>query len=170
MRESKHDLSPNGAALWPVIRRAFEIAVLALLIAAHLIAAPKRPNFSGNWEMDTAKSQLRPTKWNSLALAVERQGPKLKINVTLKYPQGSDYSYQIPLTTDRQPASVDLGKNVRVYRANWLGAKLTLKWNEDGERTETWSLSQDGKTLTIIGSAKLTGGGSERWKYTLVKK
>jgi len=170
MRESKHDLSPAGAALWPVIRRAVEIAVLAPLIAAALAAAPKKPDFSGNWEMDAAKSQLRPTKWNSLALAVEHREPKLKINVTLKYPQGSDYSYQIPLTTDGQPASVDMGKNTRAYRAKWLGSKLMLKWNEDGERTETWTLARDGKTLTIIGSAKLTNGGSERWKYALVKK
>ena len=170
MRKTKHNLSLNGSARKPVIRRAIEVAILMLVIAASLPAAPKRPNFSGNWELETAKSQMRPTKWNSLALAVEHQEPKLKINVTLKYPDGGGYPYLIPLTTDGQPASVDMGKNVRVYRANWLGASLALKWNEEGERTETWSLSQDGKTLTIIGSAKLTNGGSERWKYVLVKK
>ena len=170
MREAKHNLSLNGSARKLVIRRAFEVAILTLVIAVSLSAAPKRPNFSGNWELDTAKSQMRPTKWNSLGLAVEHQEPKLKVNVTLKYPDGGDYRYLIPLTTDGQPASVDMGKNVRVYRANWLGAKLELKWNEEGQRTETWSLSQDGKTLTIIGSAKLTNGGSERWKYVLIKK
>ena len=170
MRESKRNLSPNGATLCPAIRRSFEIAFMALLIAASLTAAPKRPNFTGNWEMEAAKSQLRPTKWNSLALAVEHQEPKLKINVKLIYPRGPDYSYQIPLTTDGKPASVDMGKNVRAYRANWLGPKLTLKWNEDGERTETWSLSNGGMTLTIIGSAKLANGGSERWKYVMAKK
>ena len=170
MRIAKHNLSPNGAARLPFIKRAFGIAILPLLIAASLPAAPKRPNFSGAWEMDTVKSQLRPTKWNSLALAVEHQEPKLNIKVALKYPQGPDYSYQIPLTTDGKEASVDMGKNVRVYRANWLGAKLVIKWNEDGARTETWALAQDGKTLTIIGSAKLTGGGAERWKYVMVKK
>jgi len=170
MRKAKHNPSPNGAALRPVIRWTFGIAILPLLIAASLLAAPKRPNFSGDWEMDTVKSQLRPTKWNGLALAVEHKEPKLNIKVTLKYPQGSDYSYQIPLTTDGKQSSVDMGKNVRVYRANWLSPKLVIKWNEDGARTETWTLSQDGKTLTIVGSAKLTNGGTERWKYVMVKK
>jgi len=170
MRKVKHNLSPNDAARRTVVRRAFGIAILPLLIAASLPAAPKRPNFSGAWEMDTVKSQLRPTKWNSLALAVEHQEPNLNIKVTLKYPQGSGYLYQIPLTTDGKEASVDMGKNVRVYRANWLGAKLVIKWNEDGARTETWSLAQDGKTLTIAGSAKLTGGGAEQWKYVMNKK
>jgi hypothetical protein len=170
MPKVKHNLSPNDAARRTVVRRAFGIAILPLLIAASLPAAPKRPNFSGDWEMDSVKSQLRPTKWNSLALAVEHQEPKLNIKVTLKYPQGSGYLYQIPLTTDGKQASVDMGKNVRFYRANWLGAKLIIKWNEDGARTETWSLAQDGKTLTIAGSAKLTGGGAEQWKYVMVKK
>ena len=170
MRIAKHNLSPNCATQRTVIRRAFGIAILPLLIAASLPAAPKKPNFSGDWEMDTMKSQLRLTKWNSLALTVEHQEPKLNIKVTLKYPQGSDYSYQIPLTTDGKQASVDMGKNVRVYRANWLGAKLVIKWNEDGARTETWTLAQDGKTLTIIGSAKLTSGEAERWNYVMFKK
>ncbi|HKQ78778.1 MAG TPA: hypothetical protein VJ810_34085, partial [Blastocatellia bacterium] len=89
---------------------------------------------------------------------------------TLKYPQGPDYSYQIPLTTDGAQAAVDMGKNTRVYRADWLNAKLVIKWNEEGERTETWTLSQDGRTLTIIGSAKLASGGAESWKYVMVKK
>jgi hypothetical protein len=150
--------------------RAFKLVFLLLLATMSLLAAPKRPNFSGRWELDAAKSQMRPTKWNSLALDVEHQEPKLRIKVTLKYPDGGEYPYQIPLSTDGQPASVDMGKNVRVYRANWRAPQLALKWNEDGERTESWTLAPDGKTLTIIGSAKLTNGGVERWKYVLVKK
>src|SRR5262245_28229910 len=126
-------------------RRAIGISMLMSLIVTSQTAAQKKPDFSGRWELDAAKSQLRPTKWNNLALAVEHQEPNLKIIVTLKYPQGPDYSYQIPLTTDGAQASVDMGKNTRVYRANWLNAKLVIKWNEEGERTETWTLSQDGR-------------------------
>ena len=146
------------------------IIALMLMVAASLLAAQKKPDFSGRWELDAAKSQLRPTKWNSLAMVIAHQEPKLKINLILKYPQGPDYTYQIPLTTDGSAASVDMGKNVRLYRANWVGANLALKWNEDGERKETWTLSQDGRTLTIVGSAKLTDGKAETWKYVMVKK
>lgn len=146
------------------------IITLMLMVATSLLAAQKKPDFSGRWELDAAKSQLRPTKWNSLAMVIEHQEPKLKINMILKYPQGPDYTYQIPLTTNGSEASVDMGKNGRVYRANWVGANLVLKWNEDGERKETWTLSQDGRTLTIVGSAKLTDGKSETWKYVMVKK
>src|SRR5262245_47891689 len=44
------------------------ITLLLVVSVASVFAAPKRPNFSGNWELDAAKSQMRPTKWNSLAL------------------------------------------------------------------------------------------------------
>jgi hypothetical protein len=164
MRNSKHTLSV-------ATRRANVVAIIILSIAApQMSAPPKRPDFSGRWELDSAKSQLRPTKWNNLALTVEHQEPKVKIVVTLKYPQGPDYSYQIRLTTDGKPSSVDMGKNTRVYRSAWFGAKLVIKWNEDGERTETWTLSEDRRTLTITGSSKLTAGGMENWKYVMERK
>jgi len=146
------------------------IMILMLMVAAPLLAAQKKPDFSGRWELDAAKSQLRPTKWNSLAMVIEHREPKLSINMILKYPQGPDYTYQIPLTTNGGEAAVDMGKNTRSYRAAWAGANLALKWNEEGERKETWTLSQDGRTLTIVGSAKLVDGKSETWKYVMIKK
>ena len=81
-----------------------------------------------------------------------------------------NYTYQIPLTTDGSAASVDVGKNARVYCANWVGANLAIKWNEDGERKETWTLSQDGRALAIVGSAELTDDKFETWKYVMTKK
>lgn len=152
------------------LARGVALATVMLIVTVSLPAAQKKPDFSGRWELDAEKSQLRPTKWTSLAMVIEHQEPKLKINMILKYPQGPDYTYQIPLTTDGNAASVDMGKNARAYRANWVGANLVIKWNEDGERKETWSLAQDGRTLTIIGSAKLTDGKSETWKYVMIKK
>ena len=151
-------------------RRAAVLAVVIFLISSSPTAAQKRPALSGRWELNTAQSQLRPTKWNNLALSVEHQEPRITIVVTLKYPQGPDYSYQIPLTTDGRPASVDMVKNIRVYRSRWIGSKLSIKWNEDGDRTEVWSVSNDAKMLTITGSAKLTNGGTESWKYVMERK
>src|SRR5438046_1883984 len=110
---------------------------LMLMIASSMLGAPKKPDFSGRWELDAAKSQLRPTKWNSLVMVIEHQEPKLKIKISLKYPQGPDYTDQIPLTTDGSAAPVDMGKQARVYHATWVGANLVLKWNEEGERKET---------------------------------
>ncbi|HKQ75499.1 MAG TPA: hypothetical protein VJ810_17500, partial [Blastocatellia bacterium] len=65
-------------------RRAIGIAMLMSLIVTSQTAAQKKPDFSGRWELDAAKSQLRPTKWNNLSLAVDHQEPKLKIIATLK--------------------------------------------------------------------------------------
>jgi hypothetical protein len=154
---------------YPALNRAIGIALLGFITVDPQFASSKKPDLSGRWELDGAKSQLRPTKWNNLALTVEHKEPTMKIVVTLKYPQGPDYSYQIPLTTDGRPASVDMGKNTRLYRSTWIGSKLLIKWNEDGDRTETWSLSPDGRTMTIVGSAKLTNGGAESWKYVMTR-
>jgi len=150
-------------------KRTLAIAAAVLSIAASHYAGTKKGDFSGRWELDTTKSQLRPTKWNNLALTVAHKEPRLEIAVTLKYPQGPDYSYRVPLTTDGKPASVDMGKNTRIYRSTWLGAKLVIRWNEDGDRTETWTLSPDGRNLTIVGSGKLSNGGTESWKYVMVR-
>lgn len=170
MHTSDHTLSLSVLDQGRQINRWVGTIILMLMVATSLLAAQKKPNFSGRWELDATKSQLRPTKWNDLAMVIEHQEPKLSINMSLKYPQGPDYTYQIPLTTNGSEATVDMGKNTRSYRATWVGANLALKWNEDGERKETWTLSQDGRTLMIVGSAKLTDGKSETWKYVMVKK
>lgn len=155
---------------WATIRRTIHLAILIVIAAGSLMATQNRPKLSGRWELDPARSVLRPTKWNNLAIVIDHQEPRLNINMILKYAQGPDYTYNIPLNTSSHPVSVTMAKTSRSYRANWVGTKLVVKWNEEGARTETWSLSPDGTTLTIVGSARLSNGGSENWKYVMVKR
>ena len=144
--------------------------IIAILMAAVSVAGQTKPDLSGRWELNAAQSHMRETKWNAIGFVIEHREPKLNIKIAQKYPQGSDYVYDLPLTTDGKAVSIDMGKNVRVYQAAWTGTQITLKWSEDGQRTETWSLSPDGRTLTVLGSAKLTDGTAETWKYVMTKK
>jgi hypothetical protein len=146
------------------------VAILLLLLVT-LTAAQKKPNFSGRWELDPAKSQLRPlTKWNHLALVVEHQEPKLNVNMTTKFANGDANTSELPLTTDGREVALETGKVSRLYRTNWVGAKLVVKWDQGGERSETWALSPDGKTLTIDCAAKPANGPAQSWKHVLIKK
>ena len=154
------------------IRRAVAIVILMLSMTAVLFGELKKPDFSGRWELDPAKSQLRPmTKWDNLVLAVEHQEPRLNISMTTKYSDGADFTRRLPLTTDGKEVSMDSkGKGPRIYRASWAGVRLVIKWNEGGATTETWILSPDAKTMTINGSTTSADGKSETWKYVMVKK
>jgi hypothetical protein len=175
MRRAKNTLSLNNQARQSSLKRTLGIVLVMLIAAASLLAAQHRPNFSGRWELDTAKSQLRPnTKWDHLVLLIEHQEPKLNLKMTTKYSDGHEETRQLPLLTDGSAVSEGGGaKGARIHRANWAGAKLVLKMevpNQVGGRTETWELAPDGKTLTIRGSVKLDDGTTETWKHVLSKK
>jgi hypothetical protein len=170
MHRSNSSIWLSGGAPRLNLERGIGVAILLLLLVS-LTAAQKKPNFSGRWEMDTAKSQLRPlTKWNHLSLAVEHQEPKLIVNMTTRYADGGESTTQLPLTTDGREVALDVTKGSRIYRTNWVGAKLVIKWDQGGERSETWTLSPDGKTLTIDCSAKPANGPEQNWKHVLNKK
>jgi len=164
--------SISRGSLRPNVRRTMGNIILMLLTATSLMGAPKKPDFSGRWELDQTRSQLRHmTKWDSLVLAIEHQDPRLNISMTTKYSDGSDFTRLLPLTTDGKDVSMDgKGKSPRIYRASWSGARLIVRWNEGAGITETWILSPDGKTMTIAGSSSAADGKPESWKYVMMKK
>jgi hypothetical protein len=178
-------LRDSAKGVW--IKQAWWIAAMILLVTAPVIAQ-KKPNFSGTWELDKAKSQLRPqSQLEHLVMVIEHQEPKLKVNATERHPQPiGERNYVLQLTIDGSEISNVLGQGTipQSSRTSWEAAKLVTKWNQASEstpisgsqrgrglpRTETWTLAEDGETLTITGSAQRGDGQPSTWKYVMAKK
>ena len=147
------------------MRRKF-VATLAasLVFAAVAVGAAAKANFSGTWVMDAAKSEGMPPGLEQ-TLTVKQDGDKITTDVKIKSPQG-DRAIEDGYTLDGK--EVEFTNNM--MRGMTGKGKRTSKWSADGngiEISETtdfqtpdgqnvtlkalrkWTLSADGKTLTI---------------------
>jgi hypothetical protein len=131
------------------------LILAGMLCLAASASAQSKPNFSGDWKLNIAKSTFgqmpAPT---SLTEKITHTDPSLKVQRAQSGDFGdfnSDFSY----TTDGkecQNAMGDLFKMTSTVK--WDGDILTFdnKMDFQGNAmtgTEKWSLSADGKTLTL---------------------
>lgn len=146
---------------------------LAISLAGFAPAAEK-PNFTGDWKMVPSKSDYGAMDAPSSATRkIDHQEPNIHMVATQKGSRGE-------LTQDFKYAT-DGKEYVNTSR---LGeARSVLKWDGDTlvvttRRTvmgrdllvvDRWSLSADGKTMTVSG--KITGGmGENEYTVTLEKQ
>lgn len=128
------------------IRLAFSVS---LMIAATALAAD-HSNFSGTWKENMEKGSK--SNLTSYVNKIEATGETIKVTTTTTGPRGdrtSDRSYVIGKEVQSKAAD---GDDV-VSTAKWEGSSLVLLTTikePDGavENRETWTLSDDGKTLT----------------------
>ncbi len=134
-------------------------AVMALVVALALPAADK-PDFSGSWKLNSSRSDFGPMpppdKWD---MVVEHKDPSLKVKTTMANAQMGERNDEAEYATD----GTEKTNGPTTAAVTWEGAlivfKTTRKVNMQGEQVEIkgeekWSLSEDGKTLTV--DAKLT--------------
>ena len=149
------------------------VATLAVLACAVSAAAQSKPNFSGTWKLNLDKSDfgvLPPSSGRTDV--VDHQDPSLKVSVSDAAAQGQQ-DYTLMLTTDGKEATNHPGGLEMKSIANWEGSnlvvntKLQFQGNDVGIKT-TWTLSDDGKTLTE--SAHLTSPMGETDQKLLFEK
>jgi hypothetical protein len=119
----------------------------ALLLASHAQAAT---NFTGVWKLNLSKSDLGPVPApDVMTRTVNHNDPSLQISTYTKGAQGEATS-EIKYTTDGKPAEnkgskgsakVDGDKLVVDSVRDYQGSQISLH--------DVWSLSADGKTLTV---------------------
>lgn len=131
--------------------------LLASLLVLPLTAAT--PNLSGSWILNTAKSSYGQFPAPEvMTRQIRHNDPALSMSTYQKGAQGeltTDFTY----TTDGKP-SVN-GPNQG--SAHWEGDKLIIETSRDYQgakltQREEWSLSADGKTLSIATHVKLPNG------------
>jgi hypothetical protein len=141
-------------------KQAWRSALLcALLVVASAVSAAA-PDFSGTWVLNNKKGKNLGMVSAVDETVVIRQTPAQFV---------ADFSSTFMLSTSKRRVTYDLaGKSVQNEgpmgeragtTARWDGARLVVTWSSEGAvpgtrnvKTETRSLSPDGKVMTVISS------------------
>lgn len=130
--------------------------IFTALLAVPLAAAP---NLSGNWVLNIAKSQYGQFPAPEIMTRqIHHNDPALSMSTYQKGAQG-DVSTELKYSTDGKPAVNGANQG----SAHWDGEKLVIESSREYQGTklsqrEEWTLSPDGKTLTIATHLKLPNG------------
>jgi hypothetical protein len=129
-------------------------SVMAVLLLAVPAGAFDRPDFSGNWKMNPARSDYGPIPApERMERKIVHEDPSLKFE-TVQVGQRGEVTTSMSYTTDGKPSTNKTPRGEITGTAGWDGEVLTINSKREfqgGELTqaERWALSADGKTLTI---------------------
>lgn len=112
------------------------------------------PNFTGTWKLNIEKSNFGPAPApDSRVDKVEHKEPALHVDST-RVQQGVEDKISLSLTTDGKENSNTVNGAELKSKLKWEGAALLIDSaaNVEGKAIslkDKWTLSPDGKTLTI---------------------
>jgi len=133
------------------VKKLFLLLPLLLLTAA---AQDSKPDFSGAWVMNVAKSDFGPLPpTEAQTNVVEHNDPKLNVKVTAKTAQGELQS-ELSYTTDGEENTNEVRGTVRKSRTRWDNKELVteVSFENQGNRikiVDRWTLSDGGRILTV---------------------
>lgn len=135
------------------IRPAALVALLTVAVLSLPAAAQNKPDFSGTWKANIAKSDFGALPApESAVLKVEHQDPNFKL-VSTTVGSSGERTYELTFTTDGKECNNFVG-NVEVKSVvKWDGPVLTMEHKAGGGEVvvrDRWILSEDGKTLTLV--------------------
>jgi hypothetical protein len=161
------------------MKRILPSATLVLALGTSAWAQGAKPNFSGTWNLDTAKSDFGPMPaLDSMVLVVEHNDPELKISSTQKSAQMGEITNERRITTDGKPNTNKMrnmmGEQDVTSTTTWNGSKLATAATMDFqgnkiELSDSWELSEDGKMLTLVRKLK-SDDGEIAQKFVFNKK
>ncbi len=123
----------------------------ALLLFAPIWAQEKKPDLSGQWTINLAKSDYgRMPKPKSYVEAIDHKEPVLTISTTSEENRGEMKSF-LKLTTDDRDCVNEVNGNEFHSKSHWEGGKLvtTVTGDRGLSLVEVRNLSADGKTQTV---------------------
>src|SRR5277367_3775731 len=129
-------------------------SVVLLAAIATLAPGADKPNFSGDWTLDSSKSEFGPMPGPaSMTRKIDHSDPGLTVTqATTGGPQG-DQTLTMKYSTDgKETVNQFMGNDVKA-KASWDGKTLVIAMIADFggseiKLTDKWTLSEDGKTLT----------------------
>jgi hypothetical protein len=142
--------------------------VLSCFMAAPALAQGARPDFTGRWSLDVARSDFGGSPApESITHAIDHNEPNITITTTTKWPGSEPGVHEQKLTTDgkahinKMPA---MGAEQEVtVTGKWDAEKLATSWKFDAkgatvEFNDFWSLSEGGKVLILLRVARTPQG------------
>jgi len=136
--------------------------LVIMLITAFTFAAKGKVNFSGEWSLNEEESDLPEGRRRgaSATLTINQKGNDLSIERVYTRRSGEDFTSKESLTLDGKESENTTFRFPRKSVANWSkdGKSLTIAsttiFEREGNefemlRTETWSVKEKGKKLSI---------------------
>jgi hypothetical protein len=144
--------------------RLFPFMFLSLVLG--MVQAQTRPNLSGTWKVNMSKSDFgRGPAPDARTDRIAHQDPNLKDTITQSNQQG-EITYDMNYFTDGRETTNTIRKNEFKSVAHWEGDQLAIesKGSLGGAVTlkDHWSLSEDGKTLTLQRHAARVIGSTDQ--------
>jgi len=135
------------------------------------LCAAQTPDFSGVWQADMAKSHFAGPPVTQYLMIIEQQGPKLNRLTGMSGQRGEQRS-SFTFNIDGK-ASIDSYSGVPARtETSWKDGKLVAETKIAGAHpstvTDTYSLSADGKTLTL--DAAMSMGGRDMQQTVVFDK
>ena len=130
------------------------------------LAAADKPDFTGHWKMDDAKSNFSPLpRPQEYERRIDHKDPIIHMSVH-QVSQVGEQTLNLNLRTDGQQTSNQSRTGEAKTVGKWVGRDLQLTTTreiEGGEAVtqETWSLSDDQKTLTSVTQMRTPRGAFE---------
>lgn len=131
------------------------VLLAAFLVLASAAFAADRPNFSGEWKINTAKSDFgpMPSPPTKMVRTVKHEEPNMSV-VTVQEVNGQERTTNVAYTTDGKPATNKVRDQEVKSVTTWDGNALVIKYSLDLQGnalsfTERWTLAEDGKTYTV---------------------
>lgn len=140
-------------------------ALLTAMAAATLFA---KPNFSGDWKMNAAKSNFGPMAANApkkIERSIQHTDPALKFRTVQVGSQG-EVATELNYSTDGKEVTNKLrGQDVK-GNAKWDGESLVIETKRIIQETEIvqsdkWTLSEDGKSMMVVSTLQTPQGNIE---------
>lgn len=141
-------------------------------MAAPVFAAS---NYSGEWKLNVSKSEFGPVPAPELMTrSVKHHEPNLEISSHQKGAAG-DVTTELKYTTDGKEVVNKLPTGESKGTAKWVGSNLVIEnvrsiQGYDIKSKETWTLSEDGKTLTILNHISIPQQGDFDVKQVFEKQ
>jgi hypothetical protein len=137
--------------------------MLAVALLAVWGQAQAAPNLSGEWKLNTSKSDFGPAPAPEMMMrTIKHSEPSLEITTHQKGAQG-EITTELKYTTDGKECVNKLPNGEARGRAKWDADTLVVESVRDFQGTElkskeTWELSEAGKILTINNHITLPQG------------
>lgn len=112
------------------------------------------PNFSGVWELDLEKSQLRTAVPQRITVRIEHDANTIRQVVLVVSASGQEQTDSFTFSTTGNASPVNFGGNAGETSARWQGSTLIVESTlAVGDRElhfrDYWSLSEGGAVLTM---------------------
>jgi hypothetical protein len=129
--------------------------VLAMTATAALCAAADKPNFSGDWSMDASKSDFGPIPPPAtMTRKVDHNDPGVTVVETQTGGAQGDATITAKYSTDGKETTNEMMGAPTKSTAKWDGKALLIATSADFQGmaitfTDKWTLSDDGKVMTV---------------------